>query len=164
MSAVKCLRCRNGVPHDVPHGETGYEKHGCRCQVCTQGRRDKARRHRANPENRARDRRCSRESADRRRDKVRAADRATYLRNRAEKLAAAKDYRERNADYVRARDAARRKRFRHAGPAAPRTGKWSQAEKRIVLRDDVSRLELAYMLNRSPVAVEKQRTALRRVA
>ena len=38
-------RCAEGVDHPIPHGRTGYSRHGCCCDVCREAARESMMKH-----------------------------------------------------------------------------------------------------------------------
>lgn len=43
----KCARCRDGIPHDGPHGVSRYRHCRCRCRICTDAIRETSQRRRS---------------------------------------------------------------------------------------------------------------------
>lgn len=137
----RCKRCQAGVEHEWTHGTLGgYRYHGCRCSECKQFMRE--------------------QSVSR------------YWSDRDRQLELKRHQRERNIDVHRERErqkkfkpetaatAKRRKNKLSRVPVA-RCRKWMPHEQALVLRDDLSVLELAYMLQRSASSVQAQRCWLR---
>lgn len=134
-----CQRCVNGVPHQFDHGTTAaYDFHRCRCAQCKTAFRERSRQR--------------------------------YWSNQELALEQKRAYRDRNYETVRERERAKAQRYRetanrrrqrkHDAVPVTRTGKWSEAEYSIALRDDITILEMAYMLGRKPSAVSKVRNML----
>jgi hypothetical protein len=54
VTAPRCKRCRDGVPHDIPHGTSnGYDHHSCRCDPCRAAKNAKDREYRDSGRNAA---------------------------------------------------------------------------------------------------------------
>lgn len=136
-----CKRCQAGIPHEFNHGtSTGYGYHLCRCTECKQW--------------------------------ARGASVESYWANRDRRLEEKRRQRERNLEAHRARERARsskpetkatakRRKEKLARVPVTRSRKWMPHERALVLREDLSVLELAYMLQRSPTSVQAQRDWLR---
>ena len=135
-----CRRCVAGVPHEFTHGTLGYRRHGCKCEECR--------------------------NADRQ-DKL---DR--YQANRERYLELKRAYQERNREALKARQRARRDapntlarrremKARHALIPVTRRGRWTAAEEAVVLRDDITLLEMACILGRSYDTVSVKRRLLK---
>lgn len=136
-----CKRCKAGTPHTFNHGtSTGYSYHLCRCTECKQWARE--------------------------------ASMKGYWANRDRELEEKRRQRERNLDVHLERERAKRnkpetraavqrRKEKYSRVPVTRSRKWMPHEKELVLRDDLSILELAYMLERSPSSVQAQRSWLR---
>lgn len=139
-----CQRCAENVPHEFNHGtSTGYNYHSCRCADC--------------------------------REWFRSTSQRYYWTNREKNLEYKRRQRERNLEVHRERERAKRnkpetkaaiqrRKEKLARVPVSRSREWTPHEKALVLRDDLSVLELAYMLQRSPGTVQAQRNYLQRSA
>lgn len=137
----RCKRCEDGVAHEWTHGTaTGFMYHGCRCEQCKRRMRE---------------------------DSV-----ASYWKNRERELENKRRYRQRNLEVCRQRERAKRNKPETRATVArrkaklsrvpvTRTGRWMPHEEVLVLRDDLTILELAYRLERSPSSVQGKRNFLR---
>ncbi len=183
MADWVCTPCADGIPHNFAHGNSGYTYHSCRCDLCEAGYRDKRERHReAARQKRQGDpeaaRQVSREYYRLNKKQIlkknrehRRAHREKYLQDqrartalmskedRERRRAQNRDYHERNSGYIADRRSKYCERLKRI--PAPRNGsRWTAAEDSIVLRDEVSIIEQAYMLGRSYRAVAARRFLL----
>jgi len=137
----RCIRCEDGVQHDWKHGSlSGYRYHRCRCAEC---------------------KRFMREYSVNR-----------YWNNRDAVLDQKRRQRERNLDAYRDRERSKsrkpetkatqkRRQERMSRVPVTRLRNWLPHEKELVSRLDLSVMELAYMLRRSPRSIQAQRDWLR---
>lgn len=135
-----CKRCEAGISHTFSHGTwTGYNYHKCRCAECCQKERD-----------------WSTEYYWRDHDRSLEQKRRSDERLRPERRRRDADPERRRSRYM----SARQKRIEASVPVT-RKGAWSPHERALVLRDDLTILEIAYMLQRTPATVSAQRSWLR---
>lgn len=141
-----CLRCRDGVAHDFAHGQSGYTYHRCRCAACRRAAAGTRRAWRlADPENATADVRTSYEYRQ---------------RNLAKRKAQQRQYHAQNAPYRRGEMRKYHRRLKAAVPS-PRTGAYTRAEDAVAVRDDISLMEIAFLLRRSYHSVRHRRQALK---
>lgn len=181
MPRVKCRRCQTGEPHDVVHGTAAaYQFHGCRCGECKRWCSAHNAAYRA--ANKERIRLNQREYYEANRSRICARSRdhyyknidayreynGTYYRaNRERLIAAERERQDRNSEYIRLvkRPRAREREKQRQDSTQQRSRRsaepWSDAEDAIVMRSDMTQVEIAYILNRTLYAVKTRRDRLR---
>jgi len=162
-------RCKDwGVPHEHAHGTTtGWSYHGCRCAACEskhyEYHRAFDRRRAHQPERMSQKRRYHR---TRRLEGRRDYEKEREVGNRYHRdtdWAASRRYREMNRAAINARARQKTASIR-ASTSAPRKKWWTPEDDQIVLRTDVSDVEIAYLVGRTPGAVAQRRLRLSRGA
>lgn len=147
------------------HGKRGaYQYHGCRCDECTAG-------------NNAR----SKVWRDRNREKANASQRRRWAKNPDYFHAKSRRFREKhpeaahrrfvrwkteNVDYYRKRhrDSSRKRRTLTRNQPGLVTGRYNSTEDAIVMRDDLSLMQIAFMLGRTYRSVSSRRHSLRKAS
>lgn len=135
-----CQKCAQGIPHEFTHGTIGgYKYHLCRCVQCRRAMNYAEReRYWANRERKLE---TTRRSTVKNREAIRERRRA-----------------ERNAPHVLAQKHRAKEKCNRV--PVTRSGPWTNAERAIVLRDDISLLEMCYLLGRSWDSVTSMRWSL----
>lgn len=133
----KCLRCSRNELHNFRHGTSNaYSYHDCRCGECVAFMRQQVISWRdLNPEKRTAGSHHTEEQR-----------RSYYQRNRAS---------------FRRGDQVTRERFSRAVGKPPRRA-WTQDEDAMALRDDLTLLEIAYLLGRNRGSILYRRSVLRK--
>lgn len=135
-----CKRCAAGIPHDFSHDAyNGYRYHGCRCQTCS--------------------------------DAHRAICRERYWKTRDRQLELKREHRSKNIERYRTREQVKRstpealatrmrRDTRMKAIPVTRQRYWTEIECQIVLRSDITVIEMAYILQRSYRSVVAKRQHL----
>jgi len=136
VAARTCRRCALGEPHVFRHGtKHSFQYHGCRCLECRVGARAQCQRWRAaNP------------------DKVKKGSHHTPEQRI--------DYYRRNVGQFR-RDSKKQSDKFNRAVGNPSRRSWTPGEDSTVLREDISILEIAYILGRNRGSIMYRRAALR---
>lgn len=150
MSTWACAECADGIRHPFAHGQNGYRRHRCRCEVCLTAYTERVKREReirrANPE----------QHLKRKRDE--AARRGQESKERG--LAQHREYHNRNRECRNATERRRKNKMQTRIPSPRNGSRWTAAEDAIILRDDLSLIARCFMLGRSYAAVQARRYAI----
>jgi hypothetical protein len=186
---VRCKSCAAGIEHEFTHGASGYDHHGCRCNVCrdVKGKynrdrydRNREARRKYNRDYRERNREAIREwhrdYRDRNREAERERWRGYYARNRDAILEQQRDYysynrdaileqrrayQDENREYVIRQVKKARQRLKSI-PGPHNGSRWTPTDDAIVCQGDITLVQMCYLLGRSYQAVSLRRTTLRR--
>lgn len=140
----KCQRCLKGVAHDFQHGtQSGYTRHGCRCDRCTTWRRVNARQNPPDP------------------DKKSAGDAAYYAANQDRIKQRVAGWQADNPNRV-SQYRARRARIEGRINGPNNTAPWTSEQDAILFRPDLTLIEKSYLIGRTPSALRNRRNRLRK--